>query len=115
LVVVLAGAVVVALGRSGEPPGPRVLAPGRGATDTTRDPFAYDADRRADFEARAAAGLSHVLYAKSPGGVLATARRVQRWRPVIVDVARRAGQDPTFGRPSASRRSSPRRRPGCWG
>ena len=44
------------------------LAPGRGTTDTTRDPFAYDADRRAEFEARAAAGLSHVLYAKSPGG-----------------------------------------------
>ena len=83
----MAGALIVALGRSGEPPGPRVLAPGRGTTDTTRDPFAYDAARRADFEARAAAGLSHVLYAKSPGGVLATAQRVQRLRPAIEDVA----------------------------
>jgi hypothetical protein len=94
VVVVVAGAIVVALGRSGEPAGPRVLAPGRGTTDATRDPFAYDGDRRADFEAHAAAGLSHVLYAKSPGGVLATAERVQRWRPAIEDVARRAHQDP---------------------
>ncbi len=94
LVVVLAGAIIVVLGRSGEPSGPRVLAPGRGTTDTTSDPYAYDADRRADFEARAAAGLSHVLYAKSPGGVLATAQRVQRLRPMIEDVARRAHQDP---------------------
>ncbi|MCW2994455.1 MAG: lytic transglycosylase protein, partial [Conexibacter sp.] len=94
VVVVLAGAVIVVLGRSGEPSGPRRLAPGRGATDTTRDPFAYDADRRADFEARGAAGLSHVLYAKSPGGALATAERVQKLRPTIEDVAKRAKQDP---------------------
>jgi hypothetical protein len=94
VVVAMAGTIIVVLGRSGEPPGPRTLAPGRGTTDATRDPFAYDADRRADFEARAAAGLSHVLYAKSPGGVLATAQRVQRWRPTIEDVASRAHQDP---------------------
>lgn len=93
-VVVVAGVIVVLLGRGEEPPGPRRLAPGAGSTDSTRDPFAYDADRRADFEARAAAGLSHVLYAKSPGGVVATARRVQRLRPTIEDVARRAHQDP---------------------
>jgi hypothetical protein len=94
VVVVVAGAIIVVVGRSGEPSGPRVLAPGRGTTDTTRDPFAYDADRRADFETRAAAGLSHVLYAKSPGGVLATAQRVQRLRPAIEEVAARAHQDP---------------------
>jgi hypothetical protein len=94
VVVVVAGAIVVVLGRSGEPSGPRVLAPGRGTTDTTRDPFAYDAGRRADFEARAAAGLSHVLYAKSPGGVVATAQRVQKLRPTVEDVAARAHQDP---------------------
>jgi hypothetical protein len=94
VVVVVAGAIIVVLGRSSEPSGPRVLAPGRGATDATIDPFAYDADRRADFETRAAAGLSHVLYAKSPGGVLATAQRVQRLRPAIEEVAARAHQDP---------------------
>ncbi|HWH96330.1 MAG TPA: transglycosylase SLT domain-containing protein [Baekduia sp.] len=94
VVVVVAGAVVVLLGDSGEPDGPRRLAPGRGVTDATRDPFAYDDDRRADFEARAAAGLSHVLYAKSPGGAMATAARVQKLRPLIEDVAQRAHQDP---------------------
>jgi hypothetical protein len=94
LVVVVAGAIIVVLGRSGEPSGPRVLAPGRGTTGTTSDPFAYVAGRRPGFEARAAAGLSHVLYAKSPGGVLATAQRVQRLRPMVEDVARRAHQDP---------------------
>jgi hypothetical protein len=94
VVVVVAGAIVVLLGRSTEPSGPRRLAPGRGTTESTRDPFAYDADRRADFEARAAAGLSHVLYAKSPGGAVATAARVRKLRPMIEDVARRAHQDP---------------------
>ncbi|MCW2984095.1 MAG: lytic transglycosylase protein [Conexibacter sp.] len=93
-VVVVAGVIIAVLGRSGEPSGPRRLAPGAGTTGSTRDPLAYDAGRRADFEARAAAGLSHVLYAKSPGGVRATAQRVQRLRPTIEDVARRAHQDP---------------------
>ena len=40
-----------------------------------RDPFAYDEARRADFERRAAAGHAHTLYAKSPGGVVESARR----------------------------------------
>src|SRR4051812_9236192 len=94
VVVVVAGAILVLLGRSTQPSGPRRLVPRRGTTDTTRDPLAYDADPRADFEARAAAGLSHVLYAKSPGGAVATAARVQKLRPTIEDVARRAHQDP---------------------
>jgi hypothetical protein len=93
-VVVVAGVVIVVLGRGGDTPGPRRLAPGAGTTDATRDPFAYDAGRRAGFEARAAAGLSHVLYAKSPDGVVATAKRVQALRPTIEDVAQRAHQDP---------------------
>ena len=32
------------------------------------DPWAYEPDREDEFEARAAAGHSHVVYAKSPGG-----------------------------------------------
>ena len=51
------------------------------------DPFAYDPDRREDFERRAAAGLSHVLYAKSPGGAIASAERVARYRGLIEDAA----------------------------
>jgi hypothetical protein len=94
IVVLAAAAAVVLLGKSADPSGPRRFAPGRGATDTTRDPLAYDNGRRTDFEARAAAGLSHVLYAKSPGGAVATAQRVARYRPLIEDVATRAHQDP---------------------
>src|SRR6266545_4326012 len=33
-----------------------------------QDPFAYSTDRESEFESRAAAGLAHVLYAKSPDG-----------------------------------------------
>jgi hypothetical protein len=73
--------------------GPRHLAPGRGATADSADPLAYRDDRRADFEQRAAAGLAHPLYAKSPGGVVASAQRVAALRPLIDDVARRAHQD----------------------
>ncbi|MDQ3741205.1 MAG: hypothetical protein M3389_09715 [Actinomycetota bacterium] len=51
------------------------------------DPFAYDPDRREDFERRAAAGLAHVLYAKSPEGATATAERVARYRELIERLA----------------------------
>jgi hypothetical protein len=96
LVAVIVAAIVIALlaRGGGTDEGPRRLAPGAGSTDTTRDPFAYDPDRREDFEARAAAGLAHVLYAKSPGGVVATAQRVDKLRPTIEDVAKRAHEDP---------------------
>ncbi len=57
------------------------------------DPFAYSEERRADFERRAAQGLSHVLYEKSPGGVVASARRTARWRPLVEGVASEAGLD----------------------
>ena len=58
------------------------------------DPYAYEPDREQEFEARAAAGHSHVVYAKSPGGVLATARRVERFRDDIERAADEAGVDP---------------------
>src|SRR4051794_38916672 len=50
---------------------------------TIADPLAYDGTREAEFEARATAGLTPVLVEKSPGGVVATARRVARLRPLI--------------------------------
>jgi hypothetical protein len=58
------------------------------------DPFAYEPDREEEFVARATAGHSHVLYEKSPGGVFATARRVERWREAIEEQADIAGVDP---------------------
>jgi len=51
--------------------------------------LAYDPARRAELEARAALGLSHVLYEKSPGGALATAARTARFRPLVERVAAR--------------------------
>ena len=57
------------------------------------DPWAYTADREGEFESRAAAGHSHVIYAKSPGGIVATAARVARWRPQIEAAADDAGVD----------------------
>ena len=70
------------------------LVPGGGRADARTDPLAFDADRTGDFERRAAAGLSHVLYAKSPGGATATARRTARWRAQVEDAARGADLDP---------------------
>ena len=103
---------------------------------TGSDPFAYSEAKRATFERRAAAGYSHVVYAKSPGGVVATARRTERYRPVIRRGPAQQGFDPDIleaivflesaGRPEAkadpklegavgSPRSSPRPAAGCWG
>src|SRR3954452_5192695 len=67
------------------------LAPGRGPPN---DPLAYRPGAETMLSPRAAAGLSHVLYAKSPGGAVATAARVARFRPLIEATARRYGEDP---------------------
>ncbi len=58
------------------------------------DPFAYDDDRRKEFEERAADGTSHVLYERSPGGALLSAQRVAQWRPQVEAAAQAAGVDP---------------------
>ncbi len=68
--------------------GPLSLKPG------ATDPFGYSADREDEFSARAAAGFSHVVYAKSPGGVAATARRTDRWRSLVERTAGRHEVDP---------------------
>jgi hypothetical protein len=76
-------------GRDGPPdPGPVTVDPGE------PDPFAYEPGREDEFAARATAGHSHVLYEKSPDGVLATARRVERWRSLIEEQAGIADVDP---------------------
>jgi hypothetical protein len=45
-------------------------------------------------ESRAADGLAHVLYEKSPGGPVATAERTARWRGQVESVAGQSGSDP---------------------
>src|SRR5919206_2203789 len=95
VVAVAAAALAVAvLARGGGPGAPRILTPGAGNTETTVDPIAWDPDRKAELERRAAAGLAHVLYAKSPGGVVVSAVRTATWRPLIDRVAKRAHLDP---------------------
>ena len=95
LTAVLAAAVLVAValllaGRDSD----EKLVPGAPATEDRADPLAYRDDDRAGFERRAAAGLSHVLYAKSPGGVAASAERTARWRGEIDAAAAAGGADP---------------------
>jgi soluble lytic murein transglycosylase-like protein len=68
--------------------GPLSLKPG------ATDPFGFAPAREDEFAARATAGFSHVVYAKSPGGVEATARRTARWRPLIERTASRHHVDP---------------------
>jgi len=58
------------------------------------DPFAYDADRADEFERRAAAGASHPLYERSPGGAGASAERTARWRPAVERAAAKASVEP---------------------
>ena len=58
------------------------------------DPFAYDDERKQEFEKRAAAGSAHVLYARSPGGAGASAQRVAHWRPQIEAAAAEADVPP---------------------
>ncbi len=58
------------------------------------DPLAYSPARRAEFESLATDGYSHVVYANSPGGVFASARRTAHWRPMIERAATRSGIDP---------------------
>src|SRR4051794_6794310 len=95
LVLLLAAALLVGavagflLQRSSDTP----LAPGRGPS---QDPLAYKGGHKDDLrlQSRAAAGLSQVLYAKSPGGATATAARTARFRPPREPPAARHGIDP---------------------
>src|SRR5256714_1274944 len=91
LVLATALAVGIVIGLLLSRGGDHGLAPGRGPAN---DPLAYRPGTESMLEARAAAGLSHVLYAKSPGGATATAARVARFRPLIEATARRYGADP---------------------
>jgi hypothetical protein len=80
--VLVAGAVLAGFALLGDDDPPEF-----GAAIVPGDPFAYEPERDEEFVARATAGHSHVLYEKSPGGVVATAHRVGRWRPEIDELA----------------------------
>ena len=92
VVAVTVMAAVAVLSRG--PDEPRTLRPGAGNTETTEDPLAWHPERRGELELRAADGLSHVIYAKSPGGVVLSASRTASFRPLVDRVAKRAHIDP---------------------
>jgi hypothetical protein len=95
----LAVALIVAIvlltagDKSGPPPLP---LPGIGQPAKPGDPFAYDSSRQADFVSRAIAGSDHVLFAKSPGGVMATAARVAHYRALIDTASAGTSLDPSL-------------------
>ena len=60
-----------------------VLLPRADASEL--DALAYDPSQDEELEESATFGLSQPLYARSPGGVFATARRTERFRPLIED------------------------------
>jgi hypothetical protein len=99
VIVVLVAAGAAVLARDDAPrPGVAVIPtpPGVSGEDVEplEDPYAWDPGRAEDFERRAAAGNSHVLYALSPGGAIASAERTARWRPLIERAADEAGVNP---------------------
>src|SRR5512133_2617756 len=89
LLTLLGAALIVALDRHGDRQGPQnALGPGVIGGVAAAQPFNYVPAQRAAYERDAALGLSHVLFAKSPGGVMASARRTAHWRPIVDRVAR---------------------------
>jgi len=72
-------------------PPPPALLPSAGLPAI--DPLRWTPDNASDYERRAAAGLAHVLYAKSPGGIVASAARTASWRPLVEKAASAHGVD----------------------
>jgi len=85
----VAAAVLLLRDDGGDDPTAGAPRPG-GAPGQRDDPLRYRASQREEFESRAAEGLSHVLFARSPGGAIATAERVARLRRLV---ERAAGDD----------------------
>jgi hypothetical protein len=82
---------VLTLGGGGVAPPP---APGVAVEARSTDPFSYATSRADEFTTRAVSGNAHVLFTKSPGGALATARRVAAFRPMIDQAVKGTGIDP---------------------
>ncbi|HVL30885.1 MAG TPA: hypothetical protein VM299_01505 [Solirubrobacteraceae bacterium] len=88
VVVATAAGAYLLLGRDED----RQLAPGSGNGERI-DPLAYEPGRDDELVAAAARGHSHVIYAKSPDGVVASAERTARYRPLVEAAAPVAGVD----------------------
>ena len=91
VVAVVVGAAV-AMGIGGRGGGGAVGYVPRG--ELRSDPLAFTAGRASGFEGAAAAGLSQVIYVKSPGGVLGAAARTASFRPLVERATAGTGIDP---------------------
>jgi soluble lytic murein transglycosylase-like protein len=94
LAVLLAGgvaALVVTLTGGASGPAPRLVPRAEGQAS---DPLAYTPAQDASLERAAAQGYAQVLYTKSPGGVVAAARRTARYRTLVEKAVAGTGIDP---------------------
>jgi Transglycosylase SLT domain len=92
-------AAVAILGADGEDPTEQAAriadsAASAGTGSSGEDPLAWDPARRDELERRAATGTSHVIYALSPDGVIASAERTAAWRGLVERAAARHDVDP---------------------
>ena len=90
------GVAIVLLVTAGTSPEERAgeVAVAAAGDATGDDPLAWDPDRADEFAERAATGTSHVIYANSPEGVVATAERTAAWRKQVEAAAEAHGVDP---------------------
>jgi hypothetical protein len=93
VIVALVVALVLQHSGGGHRPEPIPLA-GPGFKVPTDDPFAYSPAREPGLTTAAALGEAHILFVRSPGGVVATARRVAKLRPLIEAAGRAGAVDP---------------------
>jgi len=76
--------------RDGEEEAGAALVP---RTELAADPLAWDESQAEELERRAAFGLSHPLYERSPGGVFASAERTASFRDLVEDAVDGTGFD----------------------
>ena len=116
-------ALVLALGLGdSDPPEVKVEqiveAARSGGGEGSGDPLAWSPAKSDEFADRATLGTSHVIYAKSPGGVALAAERTADWRDEIERAANDHGVDPdvleamvfleSAGRPTVMADGTPR-------
>ncbi|HYH61105.1 MAG TPA: transglycosylase SLT domain-containing protein [Solirubrobacterales bacterium] len=102
LVIALAGAIaaiVLAIGLGGSDPVDleieEISREARSdSTLASGDPLAWTPQNSKELADRATLGTSHVIYEKSPGGVIASVQRTLRWRDEIAAAAKAEGVDP---------------------
>jgi hypothetical protein len=85
-------AVTVLLPRTDEATSPEIALepPAQG----TPYPLRYEPGRTQEYEQAAAFGLSHVIFEKSPGGVVRAAERTARFRGIVDSAVSGSGIDP---------------------